>query len=359
MNNHRLLTDEGSPRSGLSENSPALQCWVRDTVELVKPVKRATEVTEHIQSSASRPKGRRECCVPSDKSLGYFHSSAARTILLTAFIMFANSPSLAQDSAPSPTPAPMISAQQTMKLPVIAIDYRADATKPLPALTRIGVDVDQQKPITLREAIVLALSNNKDIEIARDNVQLAEADLLTVRGAYDPRFTAQSYYERFKSPATSVLSGASVVINDDFTNTARVEGLAPNFGGNYRVDFSSIRQTTNSQFTALNPSYPTALTFSFTQPLLRGRGYDLPRRNIEVAKKNLSLTDAQFRQRSIEVITQVQRSYWDLVFTLRNLQIQRESLNDARTQLEHNRRMVGEGALAPIDIIAEIGRAHV
>ena len=78
----------------------------------------------------------------------------------------------------------------------------------------------------------------------------------------------------------------------------------------------------------------------------------MPRRNIEVAKKNLSLTDAQFRQRSIEVITQVQRSYWDLVFTLRNLQIQRESLNDARTQLEHNRRMVGEGTLAPIDIIA-------
>ena len=112
----------------------------------------------------------------------------------------------------------MISAQQTLKLPTIAIDYRADATKPLPALTRVGVDVDQQKPITLREAIVLALSNNKDIEVARDNVQLAEADLLTVRGAYDPRFTAQSYYERIKTPAASFLSGASVAVE---TTTSR------------------------------------------------------------------------------------------------------------------------------------------
>ena len=259
----------------------------------------------------------------------------------------------AQEPVASPTPSPVISAQQTLKVPTIAIDYRADATKPLPALTRIGVDVDQQKPITLREAIVLALSNNKDIEIARDNVQLAEADLLTVRGAYDPRFTAQSYYERINTPAASFLSGASGAVEiTDFTNTARFEGLSPKYGGNYRIDFSAIRQTTNSQFTALNPSYPTALTFNFTQPLLRGRRFDLPRRNIEVAKKNLSLTDAQFRQRSIEVITQVQRSYWDLVFTLRNLQIQRESLNDARTQLDHNRRMVGEGTLAPIDIIA-------
>jgi len=113
-----------------------------------------------------------------------------------------------------------------------------------------------------------------------------------------------------------------------------------------------VRATTNNTFTALNPQYPTALTFNFTQPLMRGFRIDLPRRQIEVAKKNLSLTDAQFRQRAIEVITSVQRSYWDLVFALRNLQIQRKSVEDARTQLEHNRRLVTEGQLAPIDIVA-------
>src|SRR2546430_7675275 len=85
---------------------------------------------------------------------------------------------------------------------------------------------------------------------------------------------------------------------------------------------------------------------------MRGLRFDLPRRQIEVAKKNLSLTDAQFRQRAIEVITTVQRSYWDLVFALRNLQIQRDSLTDARAQLEHNRRVVAEGSLAPIDVVA-------
>jgi len=85
---------------------------------------------------------------------------------------------------------------------------------------------------------------------------------------------------------------------------------------------------------------------------MRGFRIDLPRRQIEVARKNLSLTDAQFRQRAIEVITGVQRSYWDLVFALRNLQIQRKSVLDARTQLEHNQRLVAEGQLAPIDIVA-------
>ena len=64
------------------------------------------------------------------------------------------------------------------------------------------------------------------------------------------------------------------------------------------------------------------------------------------------MTDAQFRQRAIETITQVQRAYWDLVFALRNLQIQREAVRDARAQLEHNKRLVEEGVLAPIDVVA-------
>jgi len=132
----------------------------------------------------------------------------------------------------------------------------------------------------------------------------------------------------------------------------RFEGLSPKYGGSYHIDFSSVRLNTNSVFNVLNPSYPTALTLSYVQPLVRGLRFDLPRRQIEVAKKNLSLTDAQFRQQAIEVITNVQRSYWDLVFALRNLQIQRDSLADAREQLAHNRRMVAEGSLAPIDVVA-------
>src|SRR5947208_6384721 len=287
---------------------------------------------------------------------GYFQPSAARTILKTLTLIclglffFANASVFAQipaSSIPSPTP------DQAVTVPTVATEFHANSGKPLPPLTRVGVDLNEQKPLTMREAITMALRNNKDIEVARDNVSIAEADLLTARGAYDPRLSAQSYFERIKTPAASFLSGASgAVETSDFTNTGRLEGLAPKFGGIYRVDFSSIRQTSNSQFTALNPQYPTALTFSFTQPLARGLRFDLPRRQIEVAKKNLSLTDAQFRQRAIEVITSVQRTYWDLVFALRNLQIQRDSLTDARAQLEHNRRLVTEGSLAPIDVVA-------
>src|SRR6266851_2075227 len=116
-----------------------------------------------------------------------------------------------------------------------------------------------------------------------------------------------------KAALLSFLLGGSngAVTQSDYTGTARLEGLTPVFGGNYHLDFSSIRLTSNNQFTALNPQYPTALTFTYTQPLFRGLRFDSSRRSIEIAKKNLSLTDAQFRQRAIETITSVQRAYWD------------------------------------------------
>jgi len=259
------------------------------------------------------------------------------------------SPQSQQIVTPSNAPA-----ESSLAVPSVAPDYRATLAATLPALERVGVNMAEQRPLALREAIELALRNGKDIEVARTNVRAAEFDLTAARGAYDPRFNTSTFYERSKTPVAGFLSGGEggAVTQSGFGGTMRFEGLTPRAGGNYRFDFSSSRQTTNSLFNALNPQYPTAFSFTYAQPLLRGLRFDAARRQIEIAKKNLSLTDAQFRQRAIETITGVQRAYWDLVFTLRNLQIQRDSARDARTQLEHNRRLVAEGQLAPIDIVA-------
>ena len=123
-------------------------------------------------------------------------------------------------------------------------------------------------------------------------------------------------------------------------------------GGVYSARFDSTRSTTSNTNAFLNPQFPTALVFSYTQPLFRGRRIDNNRRQIEIAKKNLSLTDSQFRQRAMEVIAQVEQSYWDLAFALRNLQVQIDAVKQARTQLESNQRLVEKGVLAPIDVVA-------
>jgi len=253
-----------------------------------------------------------------------------------------------RESVPGPSPSDV-----RLEVPQVAPGYRA-AEGPFPVLDRVGVDMSEQRPLTMREAIELALANNKDIEVARQNVRVAEFDLRAARGVYDPRLLTSSYYERSETPAASFLSGSSsgAVTQSGFYSTTSVQGQTPRFGGNYRVDFVTNRVTTDNQFAALNPQYPSALVFSYAQPVLRGRSFDQNRRTIEIARRNLSLTDAQFRQRAIETITNVQRAYWDLVYALRNLQIQRDAVRDARAQLEHNRRLVREGVLAPIDVVA-------
>jgi len=230
----------------------------------------------------------------------------------------------------------------------------AQETKPMPEMSRVGVETDQVHPLSLREALAMALENNKDIEVARQTVRIAEFDYRGAQGLYDPRFTTQAFYERIENPISSFLAGGQngSTIQTDYTGTARLEGQTPAFGGNYRLDFSSVKLNTNNQFVALNPQYPTSLAFSYTQPLWRGLKIDQTRRQIQIARKNLTLTDTQFRQRAIDTITNVQRAYWDLVFALRNLQVQRDAVSTARQQLEHNKRLVNEGQLAPIDVVA-------
>jgi HAE1 family hydrophobic/amphiphilic exporter-1 len=121
-------------------------------------------------------------------------------------------------------------------------------------------------------------------------------------------------------------------------------------GGDWLMIFNNNRRVTNNQFSTLNPSFSTLLSITYTQPLLRDLSLDANRRTIQLNKRNLDISDSAFRQRVIEIISQVQRAYWDLVFSIRNEGIAREAVQLAKTQLENNRKMVEAGTLAPIEL---------
>ncbi|HXG85111.1 MAG TPA: TolC family protein [Pyrinomonadaceae bacterium] len=237
--------------------------------------------------------------------------------------------------------------------PPIAPNFEAPM-RPLPTAERVGVDVANQLPMTLQEAITLALQNNNDIDSSKIDVQIAEFNLRGARGVYDPVIDTENYFERRTTPTSSTIAGGAngSVTQSDFTNAFGARGFSPYAGGSYTADFSASRINTTNQNATLNPQFPSALTLTYAQPLWRGLRFDNNRRNIEIAKKNLSLTDAQFRQRAVEVIAQVEQSYWDLAFSLRNLQVQIDAVKQARLQLESNQRLVSKGALAPIEIVA-------
>lgn len=271
----------------------------------------------------------------------------------------ANPPQTAQPNTPA-TPGQNVGtaggiapAELPKDPPPIAPNFQAPP-RPLPSAERVGVDVTDQTPLTLEEAITLALENSNDINVSRQNVLIAGYDLSAARGVYDPLLTSENFYERSLTPVASALGGGpdGSVRQTVLNGAARVGGFTPLAGGAYQLDFSSQRLTTNNQFVALNPQFPSAATFTYTQPLWRGVRIDQNRRQIQIARKNLTLTDAQFRQQTIEVITRVVQAYWDLTFALRNLQVQIDAVRQARAQVESNERQVNEGILAPIDIVA-------
>jgi len=292
-----------------------------------------------------------------------------RSIIISTalfFITAAASAVRAQDPIPTPSPTPVAlptpSAQATPPLPnaplpseppPIAPNFEAPL-RPLPSAERVGVDLANQLPLTLEEAITLALRNNNDIDTSRNDVQIAEFNLKGARGVYDPVITSESYYESTTIPTASLIGGAvnGAVTQTRFFGNAGVTGFTPWYGGNYAARFDSTRSTTSNTNSFLNPQYPTVMNFSYAQPLLRGLKTDNNRRLIEIAKKNLSLSDSEFRQRAIEVIAQVETAYWNLAFALRNLQVQIDAVKQGRTQLESNQRQVAKGVLAPIDVVA-------
>jgi outer membrane protein len=214
---------------------------------------------------------------------------------------------------------------------------------------RIGVDSSKRTTLTLRDAMLMALENNRDIEVERLNVQMNEFDVTSAQGVYDPALATSFYYDRRTVPATSIFAAGRT---DDVVGNATVTQRIPWQGSRFEAQFNNDRATNANPFFTLNPQYNTSLNFTFTQPIWRNRAIDAERRQIRIAKKRLDLSDSQFRQRAIEIIAQVQRSYWDLIFARRDHEIKRESVELARTQLESNERMVQAGSLAPADIIS-------
>jgi outer membrane protein len=244
-----------------------------------------------------------------------------------------------------------ISLNLLLTAALLTLAFQAAAQTPE---RRVGVQTSNRVSLTLREAVMMALENNRDIEIERLSSQMNELDLRAAKGVYDPSLTASVLYDHSMTPVASLLAGGSDgrLKTTDFAVGSKITQRLPWQGGSVQAVFDQSRGTSQNLFNSLNPQFTTSLSVEFLQPLFRNRRIDEPRRQIKIAKKRLDLSDSQFRQRAIEIVAKVERAYWDLVFALRDEEIKRESVELARAQLAHNQRLVEQGALAPADAIS-------
>jgi HAE1 family hydrophobic/amphiphilic exporter-1 len=226
--------------------------------------------------------------------------------------------------------------------------FQAKPLPPVPSLNRLGVG-SEALPLSLNDAIKRALENNNDIEVARDDVRFAETQLRALEGIFDPIFAITPQYDRRISPQQSSLGGGSVTSTTTYSWSPSVQKQFGRGGGSYFLQFQNSHTDTSSSFSLLNPFYSSNLSLSFTQPLLRDRSIDNNRRQIRIQRKRLDQSDADFRQRTIDVINRVQQAYWELVFALRDQQNQLANLNLSRESLRNIEAQIAAGAKAPLE----------
>ncbi|MFL6374164.1 MAG: TolC family protein [Pyrinomonadaceae bacterium] len=264
-------------------------------------------------------------------------------IAAVVFLWVANAAGQAPTPIPTPTPDEPLPTQPTFARPL----------PPMPDESRIGVDMENQLPLTLQDAVEMALKNSNDIESSRKNVRISEFALLSAKGVYDPVFNSQTYYESRTTPTASTIGGAvnGKVTQKSLFNDFGLSGFSPYQGGSYSTTFNQSRVSSSSRNVTLNPQIPTNLIATYTQPLWRNRTIDANRRNILIAGRDVNLSESQLRQEAITIISNVEQAYWDLNRALRFLRVQIDALKEVREEYESNRRQADKGVLAPIDIV--------
>lgn len=254
---------------------------------------------------------------------------------------------LAAATVPSPAPPPQLPA-----VPAVAPGYAAPQVSPPPPGV-VGVTQQPFVGITLDNAVGMALSRNPDLAVAQANRRIAGYQVEAAKGAYDIRFSIEPQYQyATQPPQNEFFAGPNFapIVQRNASLTTGIEGILPG-GQQYSVTASGKQTHDNTQINTFNPTYPTIFSVNFSQPLGKGRGINAASRQLQLAQINSQASNAQTLTTVSTTISQVQKTYWDLVAAWRNVAIQEQALKDTITQQHSNVRLARQGISAPIDVV--------
>jgi outer membrane protein TolC len=265
--------------------------------------------------------------------------------------------------------------------------------------------------LSLRDAIALALENNLDIEYARYNPKLADANSQRVSAGALLRNVSSSIssgpssaslgvaaQSSLGSAGTStsassggqggVLSGLSVQLagtaipnldpvfyaSGQFSHSTQIETATNITGTNYLVSQyksatygiqqgfltgtslqlgmgNTLGVTQNSPYNLFTPYSQSTLQLAIQQNLLQGFRPSVNNRAIRVAKNQRHISDLTFKNQVMTSVANVVSLYWDLVTFNEDLKVKQHTFELNKKLYEDNQRRAELGAIAPIDII--------
>jgi outer membrane protein len=209
-------------------------------------------------------------------------------------------------------------------------------------------------PLTLEDAVRLALERNLDIAVQRVNPEISDLGVASVAAVYLPTLTSQLSTQTVTNPSTNSIAGGTAAAPIESGTTLWNGGITQNMkwgGGGYAVTINNTKSTTTSLINLFNPTYTPQWSAQYTQPLLRGFRTDSTRQQLQVAKINRDISDVQLRATMTNTLSNVRNAYWDYVFAVQSVDVAQQQLDLSNRQVADNQTRVQVGTMAPIDVI--------
>ena len=213
---------------------------------------------------------------------------------------------------------------------------------------------DGKLRLGLRDAILLALENNSQMQIEETQIETNKFLLLAAFQPFDPLLQSSLNINRSSNPSYFQLQGVGQTGGGVLNNLNQIGQVSYTqmltTGTNLQAAIYSARNSTNSSFYFFNPNYSSSLNVQFTQPLLRNGGRFANTALIKIARKALSQSRWIFEADVNDLIQQVVIQYWAAVQARGALDVQNRSVNLADVSFKRDKRALELGALPPLDI---------
>lgn len=200
-------------------------------------------------------------------------------------------------------------------------------------------------PISLDEAVNLALENATSAREAKAALEAAVGNLRSEKGGFDPELFGEAQLRKDDSPTASPFSGASVLSTKEASATAGAR-MRLSIGTELEASMNASRFETNSAFSSLNPQYNAFGALSIRQPILAGFG-PAARRGLASAKKNYDAAQARYDYSVLQVRANVEVLYWELYTAERDYAVQQLIRDQAQVLLNEAQTREKAGLVGP------------
>ncbi len=216
-----------------------------------------------------------------------------------------------------------------------------------------GLRAEQSTPaaLTLEDCVIQAVKRNLGVAVQVLTYRQAEVAVSQAGEKFYPSLSANYTQQDQNSASYSWIQAANILTTKSATYVAGISQNVP-FGGQFSISLDADKYDSNTSFQTINPRYDGQLSFSFTQPLLKNFGWETSRKEILVARNSRAMAENDLKGLLLQAVYSVESAYWEYVYSIESLKVERQSLELAEALLDKSRKEIEIGTLAPKEILS-------